>query len=156
MEGGQVRTAIYGGCNSSGAVSGVVNVNVLGGTLGTDADHTINIHGGGYGQATSTGNDVNVNIGLESKSAAYPTIWGDVFGGANAAYVDGDVTLTLKGGNSIDYVFGGSKSVADEDHVGGYAINGSVTLSGNAEIMGNVYGGGNKAVVEGNTGVKME
>lgn len=114
MEGGQVRTAIYGGCNSSGAVSGVVNVNVLGGTLGTDANHTINIHGGGYGQATSTGDDVNVNIGQESKS------------------------------------------VADEDHVGGYAINGSVTLSGNAEIMGNVYGGGNRAAVEGNTQVKME
>lgn len=103
---------------------------------------------GGGNLAPSKGGNLTIECG--------DIVIDNVYGGANAAYVDGDVTLTLKGGNSIDYVFGGSKSVADEDHVGGYAINGNVTLTGNAEVMGNVYGGGNKAAVEGNTGVKLE
>lgn len=82
-------------------------------------------------------------------------VGGDVFGGGNLAQTTGNALLTVENGKATN-LFGGSKSVADEDHVGGYAINGSVTLTGNAEIMGNVYGGGNKAAVEGNTGVKME
>ena len=166
MEGGQVRTAIYGGCNSSGAVSGVVNVNVLGGTLGTDADHTINIHGGGYGQATSTGNDVNVNIGQESKSAAYPTIWGDVYGGSAKGNVNASTanTTTVNINNTVLHgnVFGGGlgeKTASGHYDDGSYVVTDSVPAlvlgnsvvnigtstqeSNNIQITGSIFGGNN-------------
>ncbi len=166
MEGGQVRTAIYGGCNSSGAVSGVVNVNVLGGTLGTDADHTINIHGGGYGQATSTGNDVNVNIGQESKSDAYPTIWGDVYGGSAKGNVNASTanTTTVNINNTVLHgnVFGGGlgeKTASGHYDDGSYVVTDSVPAlvlgnsvvnigtstqeSNNIQISGSVFGGNN-------------
>jgi len=166
MEGGQVRTAIYGGCNSSGAVSGVVNVNVLGGTLGTDADHTINIHGGGYGQATSTGNDVTVNIGQESKSAAYPTIWGDVYGGSAKGNVNASTanTTTVNINNTVLHgnVFGGGlgeKTASGHYDDGSYVVTDSVPAlvlgnsvvnigtstqeSNNIQISGSVFGGNN-------------
>ncbi len=166
MEGGQVRTAIYGGCNSSGAVSGVVNVNVLGGTLGTDADHTINIHGGGYGQATSTGNDVTVNIGQESKSDAYPTIWGDVYGGSAKGNVNASTanTTTVNINNTVLHgnVFGGGlgeKTASGHYDDGSYVVTDSVPAlvlgnsvvnigtssqeSNNIQITGSIFGGNN-------------
>ncbi len=166
MEGGQVRTAIYGGCNSSGAVSGVVNVNVLGGTLGTDADHPINIHGGGYGEATSTGNNVTVNIGQESASAAYPTIWGDVYGGSAKGNVNASTanTTTVNINNAVLHgsVYGGglgAKTASGDYDAGTYTVSDSIPAlvrgnsvvnigtstqeSNNIQISGSVFGGNN-------------
>lgn len=166
MEGGQVRTAIYGGCNSSGAVSGVVNVNVMGGTLGTDADHPINIHGGGYGEATSTGNNVTVNIGQESASAAYPTIWGDVYGGSAKGNVNASTanTTTVNINNAVLHgsVYGGglgAKTASGDYDAGTYTVSDSIPAlvrgnsvvnigtstqeSNNIQISGSVFGGNN-------------
>lgn len=166
MEGGQVRTAIYGGCNSSGAVSGVVNVNVLGGTMGTDADHPINIHGGGYGEATSTGNNVTVNIGQESASAAYPTIWGDVYGGSAKGNVNASTanTTTVNINNAVLHgsVYGGglgAKTASGDYDAGTYTVSDSIPAlvrgnsvvnigtstqeSNNIQISGSVFGGNN-------------
>lgn len=166
MEGGQVRTAIYGGCNNSGAVSGVVNVNVMGGTLGTDADHPINIHGGGYGEATSTGNNVTVNIGQESASAAYPTIWGDVYGGSAKGNVNASTanTTTVNINNAVLHgsVYGGglgAKTASGDYDAGTYTVSDSIPAlvrgnavvnigtstqeSNNIQISGSVFGGNN-------------
>lgn len=166
MEGGQVRTAIYGGCNSSGAVSGVVNVNVLGGTLGTDADHPINIHGGGYGEATSTGNNVTVNIGQVSASAAYPTIWGDVYGGSAKGNVNASTanTTMVNINNAVLHgsVYGGglgAKTASGDYGAGTYTVSDSIPAlvrgnsvvnigtstqeSNNIQISGSVFGGNN-------------
>ncbi|MBR3783435.1 MAG: hypothetical protein IKJ78_03070 [Bacteroidales bacterium] len=166
MEGGQVRTAIYGGCNSSGAVSGVVNVNVMGGTLGTDADHPINIHGGGYGEATSTGNNVTVNIGQESASAAYPTIWGDVYGGSAKGNVNASTanTTMVNINNAVLHgsVYGGglgAKTASGDYDAGTYTVSDSIPAlvrgnavvnigtstqeSNNIQISGSVFGGNN-------------
>ena len=67
---------------------------------------------------------------------------GNVFGGGNAAKVNGDTNVNI-GTKSTD-VFHTPVNATDEErthHVAG------------ADIRGNVYGGGNNAAVTGNTNV---
>ena len=69
----------------------------------------------------------------------------------------GDMTLTIKGGSNIDYVFGGSRSVAAENHVGGYAINGNVTLILKGGTIANAFGGSDtKGNIKGDVRVLVD
>lgn len=77
---GKAKGGIYGGSNKEGTVSGDITVNVFGGQVGVDADHKANVHGGGYGQETKTGSNVDVTINKTGSVA--PIIWGDVYGGS--------------------------------------------------------------------------
>lgn len=80
VEDGTVNTGIYGGCNADGTVTGNIEVNVLGGTLGVSGTPmSSGIFGGGYGAATQTSGNVTVNIGDASNA---PTIYADIYGGS--------------------------------------------------------------------------
>ena len=113
---------VYGGCNVSGAVTGNIVVDVLGGTFGTqaaiNAEKLFNIFGGGYGSATSTTGNVTVNYGSDNGT---PKLYGDLYGGsalgsvnANAAntttvnLLNGSFGQYSKKENSIEYRYGGS------------------------------------------------
>jgi len=115
MTGGAVSTGIYGGCNSNGTVSGAISVNVNGGTVGTDATHLANVHGGGYGSSTATGANVMVTIG---NGTSTPVIWGDVYGGSALGNVnDADAEITkvwLKSGTVNGSLYGGG--LGDSTH----------------------------------------
>ncbi len=216
VNGGTIRR-VFGGNNISGAISGTISVNV---------DKTSScpmkigqVFGGGNQAASQVGSitvgctgdlvtplDDGQRYGYDQEGI------GAVYGGANNADIDGDITLNIVsgivdsvfGGNNaggaidgditvniaknaktcswyVGYVFGGgnnatySQKTADHPAVNvqaglvthhvfgggngsGATVTGNptVTLSGTAQVGGNVFGGGNAAAVSGNTSVKLQ
>lgn len=78
----------------------------------------------------------------------------------NLGSVNGNVSLTIKGNSEIGtngdtstgHVYGGG----DDSYVIGSGNKITVTLQGNAHVLGNVYGGGNKGLVQGSTKVNIK
>jgi hypothetical protein len=128
---GKVTTGIYGGCNAKGTVGEDITVNVTAGQVGTSEAHA-NIHGGGYGSATATSGNIDVNIGASgTPNTGTAVIYGDVYGGSALGNVNSDTN--------------------DYTHVNLYA----------GTIYGDAYGGGlgdasNAALVNGNVMVTQE
>ena len=104
---------IYGGCNTSGTVTGNIAVNINGGTLGTSGDGNAlyGIFGGGYGASTATEGNVTVTIG-DDGGTKVPTIYGDIYGGSALGSVNNEASDLTK----IDFL--------------------------NGTLHGNIYGGG--------------
>ena len=147
MNGGTVTTGIYGGCNSTGTIAGAVAVNINGGTVGTNATSTANVHGGGYGSSTATGDNVTVTIG---NGTSTPVVWGDVYGGSALGNVnDATAEITkvwLKSGTINGCLYGGG--LGDATHPA--LVNGAVqvvvdggevkTTTNNQRTTGAVFG----------------
>ncbi len=164
MTAGSVSTGIYGGCNSKGTVTGDVLIDILGGTVGTDAAHPASgIFGGGYGQPTTTEGNVTVNIGSADVSTG-ATIYSDIYGGSalgtvNDAYAD-LTTVNILSGSVTGNIYGGGLGAATLDANGYVAstiteavVNGTVhvnigasSMTGTgATINGSVFGCNNLA-----------
>lgn len=218
MYGGNVTGGIYGGHNAKGTVYQTTSLLINGGQVGVDADHTANIHGGGYGDVTSVSGNVTVTLGDSPANSGGVTVYGNVYGGSAlgdvntnsnnntivtlnkgtingnlfggalgvGADVNGKITVTMNGGTVNGNLFGGGDAAAYSPNAnfpivnvtGGTVTNifgggngdpndatqetakvtgnPQVTLSGNATVTGNVYGGGNAAKVEGNTSVILK
>ena len=142
INGGTVSTGVYGGCDSQGDVSGNIIVNITNGTIGTDATHRADIHGGGYGAGTSTQGDVTVNFGEAADATTahteYPIIFGDVYGGSALGSVNKDKANTTM----VNIMNGTLKTNSSTD----------TTVNHHAYFIyagGNVFGGG--LGEEGNT-----
>ena len=150
ISGGTVCTAltdagVYGGCNTSGTVYGNIIVNVTnadGNTvIGTqDAldyaeEHAltpVSIHGGGFGDGTSTYGNITVNYGAvaydehnEEIHTEFPKLYGDLYGGS-----------------ALGSVNSASASPANTTTVN--VMNGSFKYNreGSNQYGGNIYGGG--------------
>ena len=117
ISGGTIKGGVYGGCNEQGTVSGNAVVTLTGGTVGTDATHTANVHGGGYGESTVVSGSVEVSIGEINNGTPSGTaeIWGDVYGGSALGKVNGTSTnttyhtyVTLNSGTIHGSVYGGA------------------------------------------------
>ena len=125
---GDEGRGIYGGCNSTGHVSGNVAIDITGGTIGVDAENKANVHGGGYGQPTTVGGDIAINFGKvtydESSTPPveihrdYPHLYGDLYGGSAL----GNVNTNSQGATIVDNII--------DIHID------------NGTIHGDVYGGG--------------
>ena len=144
MNGGTVLEGIYGGCNTSGNVLGDVQVNINGGTMGTDAQHTANIHGGGFGQATGTTGNIDVTVGTAVGAQTYPTIYGDVYGGSALGKVNGTAldnglhtNVTLNAGLIYGSLYGGA--LGDANTAANVYAPVQVTVNGGT-VTGGVYG----------------
>ncbi len=142
INGGSVSTGVYGGCHNSGTISGLANVYVNGGQIGTDADHkAYGIFGGGYGENTSTDSSISVIIG--NSATLSPVIYGDVYGGSAKGNVNNETTeitkVQLKKGTITGDIYGGGFGDGGADaHVNGIV---QVLVSGGT--VDNVYGGNN-------------
>ena len=77
---GRVTNGIYGGCNSSGTVTGNSTVDLLGGQVGTSSNGAV-VFGGGYGQATNIDGNVLVTMG-NIAGTANPVLYADIYGGS--------------------------------------------------------------------------
>ena len=122
MYDGMVMTAIYGGCNTSGTVSGNTLVELVGGTIGS-ANSRAGVFGGGYGQNTAVSGNVHVIFGDDSNVGnEYPILYGDLYGGSALGNVNTDNTNTT----TVDI------------------LNGIITGTGTGTdfVYGNVFGGG--------------
>jgi hypothetical protein len=125
---GDEGRGIYGGCNSTGHVSGNVAIDITGGTIGVDAENKANVHGGGYGQPTTVGGDIAINFGKVTYDESgtppveihrdYPHLYGDLYGGSAL----GNVNTNSQGATIVDNII--------DIHID------------NGTIHGDVYGGG--------------
>ena len=132
---------VYGGCNTSGNVGGNVTINIDGSsatptTIGTMAalqavaavdKNPISVHGGGYGDQTTTNGNVTVNFGTDvvgnnSTHNPYLTLYGDMYGGSALGTVNNEST----------------------DRTTVTILNGTVQyyMRGDNQYGGNIYGGG--------------
>lgn len=103
---GNVKTGVYGGCNTSGTVSGDTKVTITGGTIGTawnnvPATFPTLVFGGGLGHETLVSGSVTVELGAMTAAVApattptisgEATIWGDVYGGSAKGIVNAEWT----------------------------------------------------------------
>lgn len=164
MTAGTVTEGIYGGCNSKGTVTGDVVIDILGGTVGTDADHPASgIFGGGYGQPTTTEGNVTVNIGSADVSTG-ATIFSDIYGGSALGTVNDAsadlTTVNILSGSVTGNIYGGGLGAATLDANGYVAsitteaiVNGTVHVNIGADAMsgtgatinGSVFGCNNLA-----------
>lgn len=111
---GLVTEGLYGGCNTSGTVTGNITLNLEGGQVGSDASHTANIYGGGYGVDTHSGGDVTVNFGTIAASNPAHTdglvVFGDIYGGSALGTVNATnktTTVNILNGVVNGNIYGG-------------------------------------------------
>ena len=154
---GEVVSAIYGGCNEQGTVTGDIDVNIYGGTLGTSSvPMPEGIFGGGKGgyvnptnQGTKTDGDVTVTIG----DGTDPTIYADIYGGSAFGEVGATGKLAkvdLKNGTVYGTIFGGGKGQLEDNNTNPVTPAYSATVSGSTEVA--IEGGSAKGFAWG-TGV---
>jgi hypothetical protein len=122
--------------------TGYPEVNIIKGTVNQD------VFGGGLGSGAVVTGSPKVTIGAKRESVAYPCrVGGDVFGGGNAAAVNGNTDVEVTNQAVVNRnVFGGGNTAA-------VSSNTEVKLTGAAKVHGNVYGGGNQGQIGGNTKV---
>ena len=87
------------------------------------------------------------------------TVTGDIRGGGGSyGCVDGDVAINISGNAVTNNIYGGARN--GRDGVGAYVKNTVVTISENAQVKGNVYGGGSydshSSVVKGSSMVVIK
>lgn len=132
MTGGQVDTGVYGGSNYTGTLEGDVKMVITGGQVGTDALHTGNIHGGGYGQPTIIKGNVDLKLGVDgaARDADGVLVYGDVYGGSALGRTNlTETAITDSRGNVTGYEYS-------------YTDNTSTNVTLNAgTINGSLYGG---------------
>ena len=161
VEGGLVKTAVYGGSNVNGVLTKDATVTIIGGTIG-DSENPNNdvVFGGGKGAPTLVNGNVTVNVGTMTPATppAVPTytgtatIYGHVYGGGalgntNASKPESVVVfdatkktlVNLYAGTLNGYAYGGGLGSAETPaYVGGDV---TVTLDG-AKVQ-QVFGANN-------------
>lgn len=134
LSNGSVSSGVYGGCNERGTVVGDIQVSMNGGQVGTGHTARANVHGGGYGNATATTGDVEVNITSGS-------IYGDIYGGSGFGNVNsaGDTTMVnVTGGTVYGDIYGGGLGSTQPNYAA--AVNGKVFVNIGSDNNGS-YGG---------------
>ncbi len=144
---GTVVSGIYGGCNDEGTVTGDINVNIYGGTLGTSTSSrmTEGIFGGGKGHATATDGNITVTVDKETSGATAPTIYADIYGGSALGEVGAANTtakIDFKDGTLYGTLYGGGMGE-------GTTAEKAATVTGNTEVA--ISGGTVKTDVSGST-----
>ncbi len=122
--------------------TGYPEVNVIKGTVNQD------VFGGGLGAGAVVTGSPKVTIGAKKESVAYPCrVGGNVFGGGNAASVNGNTDVNVTNQAVVNgNIFGGGNAAA-------VSTNTEVKVTGKSKIYGNIYGGGNIGQVGGNSKV---
>lgn len=141
--------SVYGGSNTRGTIGGTINVLVNKTSSSSCAMHIDEVYGGGNMAPSNAG---NVTIGCTGDEGEGI---GDVYGGANAANITGDVSLLITGG-SIERVFGGNNASGNVS--GNIAVNIDWTDPSTCgyNYLGYVYGAGNKADYAGSPVVNIK
>ena len=133
VEGGTVRTAVYGGANVNGVLQKDATVTMIGGTIGdSGAPNSDIVFGGGKGEPTLVNGNVTVNVGTQGQDITTgATIYGHVYGGSalgntNASKTGSDpmefnadktTHVNLYAGTINGYAFGGGLGRQAKDAV---------------------------------------
>ena len=147
VKGGTIRQ-VFGGGNVSGTIGGTINVEINKEDDGCDM-HLTEVYGGGNQAASNAGSLTIVRTGGDTEGIDY------VFGGANDADVNGNITLNITGGR-INNLFGGNNT--------GHTVRGNITVNVNwddadgtndSKHLSYVYGGGQNADASGSVVVNI-
>jgi len=137
--------------------TGICNVTITGGTIGSTTAGTGNVFGGGKGDANTWWCEkamafaTNVSISKGSNATAAPLVYGTVYGGGEVGRVEDDTKVIIGTANGSDEpdikgnVFGAGKGMATRGYSALVRGNSIVTIQGNAKVGGNVFGGGEEA-----------
>lgn len=137
--------------------TGICNVTITGGTIGSTTEGTGNVFGGGKGDANTWWCEkaiafaTNVSISKGSDAENAPVVYGSVYGGGEIGRVEDDTKViigTADGSDEPDIkgnVFGAGKGGATRGYSALVRGNSIVTIQGKAKVGGNVFGGGEEA-----------
>jgi len=170
--GGGNLASVIGTYNADGTLisGGATSVNI---STGVACDQTT-VYGGGYGANTKCANtSVTINA-FPANADGDNTLYGlrEVYGGGNAGPVTTKTSVNFLGGLVLGDVFGGGNEatvgteLATADATSPEKVEAWATSNGteiamvqkegaNATIYGNIFGGGNKAAVFGNSNVSI-
>ncbi len=138
-------TNVFGGANKA-AVTGDIELNITGGRIA-------NVYGGN----NETGNiDGTITVNVEWNGSCENNYLGNVYGGGkDAAYGDADhnkgnyPVVNIKNGTVSGSVFGGGFGSTAVVYANPQVTIGHATEGYDADVTGDVYGGGDAAAVEG-------
>ena len=137
--------------------TGICNVTITGGTIGSTTAGTGNVFGGGKGDANTWWCEkamafaANVSISKGNNATAAPVVYGTVYGGGEVGRVEDDTKVIIGTANGSDEpdikgnVFGAGKGMATRGYSALVRGNSIVTIQGSAKVGGNVFGGGEEA-----------
>lgn len=137
--------------------TGICNVTITGGTIGSTTEGTGNVFGGGKGDANTWWCEkaiafaTNVSISKGSDAENAPVVYGTVYGGGEIGRVEDDTKVIIGTANGSDApdirgnVFGAGKGMATRGYSALVRGNSIVTVQGSAKVGGNVFGGGEEA-----------
>lgn len=74
----------------------------------------------------------NTNVSFYGTTTQAPYMYGDIFGGGNLAYVDGDTYVNIYAGNFAGEIFGGGNGLLAKD---GKTVINSADVTGNTSVM---------------------
>ena len=165
----QIKGSVYGG-GENGHNFGTAIVNILSGTIGTDASATYdngNVYGAGCGTDTYTGTDSqehhNRSAGyVQGSGAAFGAqlnisgghVIGSVFGGGSMASAGVKSILNVSGGQIDGSAYGGPRGDMNDTELVARVKSSDVNISGGT-INGSAFGGGMAGVVEQDVVVNM-
>ncbi len=136
---------MFGGSNSKGTIGGSISVDISRAEEPGKERCKMKIrevYGGGNEADSHAG---SIHIGCTGdRSGLDPEGIGDVYGGANKANVDGNITLVIEGGN-IDRVFGGNNTSGDVTGTITVDVDWNSDYACRSYYLGSVFGGGNLA-----------
>ena len=146
MTDGHIKGGIFGGSNTWGYITKDIDINLLGGTVGTPETPAI-ICGGGLGKETAVFGNVTINIG--AAGTAGPTLHADVYGGSqqgttNAGGYRRDTIGWYNPSNNVNKYAVGHLYI-DTAAAQGYGYNTEKKTLLNiysGTVDGNVFGGG--------------
>ena len=127
---------VFGGSNKTGTIGGTITVNVSKSINCSDPMLISEVYGGGNMAPSSAG---TINISCTGTDGYIDK----VFGGANAAQINGSIDLKINGGNIGD-VFGGNNASGNITGTVEVTVGDDPTECSIFKIK-NVYGGGNLA-----------
>ena len=137
---GGLIDSVFGGSNTRGNIGTVVlNLDNDRADAGQSCANIIGVIFGGGNHAPGSGGEITIACGDYH--------FDEIYGGANLATINGNVTLNIEGG-SYNYVYGGSRGRVDDpatnvNEAVASDISGNVTLNLKGGTIANAFGGNN-------------
>lgn len=135
--------------------TGICNVTITGGTIGSSTAGTGNVFGGGKGDANTWWCEKAMafatNVSVSEASGATTKVFGTVYGGGEIGRVEDDSKVIIGTADGSDTpeivgsVFGAGKGLATRGYSALVRGNSVVTIQGSSQVGGSVFGGGEEA-----------
>ena len=152
--GSGANTPLNNGITENNTNTGICNVTITGGIIGSTTAGG-NVFGGGKGDANTWWCEKAMafatKVSISESSGSTTKVYGTVYGGGEIGRVEDDSKVIIGTANGSDTpeivgnVFGAGKGLATRGYSALVRGNSVVTIQGSAQVGGNVFGGGEEA-----------